>query len=73
MYSIKMCNINNIVSKASEIKKSKVERVTWDLTIYDFCECLYKKQKSIWTIYLSKTKLHQIYTKDTLNHLDNER
>jgi len=77
MYSIQVSNINN--AETTEIKKIKGVKasVTSKLTINDFRDCLYKKNKQVGTMYLFKSKLHQIYTQEytkvTLNYLDDKR
>jgi len=77
MYSIQISNINNV--ETTEIKKIKGVKasVTSKLTIDDFRDCLYNKIKEVGTIYLYKSKLHQIFTQEytnvTLNYLDDKR
>jgi len=64
MYSKQVSNIKN--AETTEIKKIKGVKacVTSKLTINDFQDCLYKKNKQVGTMYLFKSKLHQIYTQE---------
>lgn len=79
MYSFKIISSENNIIKSKEIKKLKgvKKSVTSKLTINDFRNCLYRKQNQVHTMYLFKSKLHEIYTQEymkvSLNYLDDKR
>jgi len=60
MYSIQISNMNNAETTENKKIKGVTASVTSKLTINDFRDCLYRKIKHVGTMYLFKSKLHQI-------------
>ncbi len=73
MYSVKIDKVQKEIKKIKGVKKCVSNR----LSIKDFRKCLLKKQLYYDSMYVLRSKVHQIYTqhisKLTLSYLDDKR
>ena len=73
MYSVKIDGVDTEIKKIKGVKQC----VTKKLSINDFRKCLLEKKLYYDTMYIFRSKVHQIYTQNisklTLSYLDDKR